>query len=431
MKHDASCILKIDTMKRNLLFFMQIALCILDGIDARQVCATIDIAEGERLIDHKQYDAAYHYFLDGVGDEVTPEIRDRRDAILNYLRVVRYADHHLEARHQGDHLTFHYNASLVPADDMVLLTQRYEHAYQAINKTLDIQFNQPIDVFLYPEEMELALWESLPSLSLYNSDEVHVFYGGVDHHGQIEHEMVHVMTEHLHAFRGRHTLPALLIEGLAEYMVADPWGLELDKWVKGFRELGVFIPLTELQNDAVFRKHNQIITYEEAGSFVHDLITRYGLNTFKRLYSQPSFDTVYGKPLDVLAHEWTDRIRSVGITRDEKDLIQFRVALGALYMKPSSLAHIPWIGIKTSVDRERVFIERVAESSPAQRGELKEGDEVVRVNHIKIDGTNVWRIGSLLLDKRAGDPISFAVKRDGRIVHRAITLGEKPYRMVP
>jgi S1-C subfamily serine protease len=97
-------------------------------------------------------------------------------------------------------------------------------------------------------------------------------------------------------------------------------------------------------------------------------------------------------------------------------------------MKPASLAQVPWIGIKTFINQERVFIEQVAESSPAERGALKEGDEVVGVDDIALHGQNVWRIGSLLLEKKTGDRMSFAVRRDGKLFHREITLGMKPYR---
>jgi len=415
-------------MKRICIYLIMIALCFLSGIYVTRVHAAIDIAKGERLIYHKQYDEAYQYFTTVAVDTTSADGKEKRDRILQYLEIIKYAQNHLQTLHRGEHVVFHYDPALISGGELSLLSERYDHSYVNIKKELAITFDQPIYIFLYPEGMELALWESIGLLSVYNSDEIHVFYGGVDHHGQIEHEMVHIMTEQLNSFRGRSTLPAFLIEGLAEYIVADPWGLELDTWVKGFRELGVFIPLTALQDDAVFRKHNQIITYEEAGSFVHYLIIQYGLDKFKLLYSRPSFYTVYGKALEELAQEWSCLIQSAAVSAENRELISYRVALGALYMKPASLAQVPWIGIKTFINQERVFIEQVAESSPAERGALKEGDEVVGVDDIALHGQNVWRIGSLLLEKKTGDRMSFAVRRDGKLFHREITLGMKPYR---
>ena len=415
-------------MKRICIYLIIISLCIISGSYTTRVHATIDITKGERLIYHKQYDEAYQYFTTVAVDTTSADGKEKRDRILEYLEIIKYAQNHLQTLHRGEHVVVHYDPALVSGGELSLLSERYDHSYMNIKKELAITFDQPVHIFLYPEGMELVLWESLGLLSVYNSDEIHVFYGGVDNHGHIEHEMVHIMTEHLNSFRGRSTLPTLLIEGLAEYIVADPWGLELNQWVKGFMELGVFLPFKELQVDENFRRYNQIITYEEAGSFVHYLITQYGLDKFKLLYSQPSFYTVYGKTLETLAHEWSQVIQSVEVSGEDRDRISFRVALGALYMKPAVLAQVPWIGIKTSVNQERVFIEKVAESSPAERGYLREGDEVVGVNDIEIHGKNVWRIGSLLLDKRAGDCVSFAVRRDGKLFHREITLGMKPYR---
>jgi hypothetical protein len=304
--------------------------------------------------------------------------------------------------------------------------------YLNIITRLDIDYDQALHVFLYPENMELALWEVLPMLSLYNltSAEVHVYYGGVDNHGQIEHEMVHAMTAQLDSFRGSPELPALLIEGLAEYIVNDPWGVDLDLWVSGFMKLGLYIPLTMLWSDEAFRQNNQVVTYETAGSFVRYLIEQYGLTRFKALYRQPSFHSVYGTHLQELENEWSARIHSVDATPDTVELIAFRVRLAELYQDPALLRKVPWVGIHTTPSQERIVIDGVTENSPAMKNDLQCGDEIIGVSGTQINAHTVWRIYALLLDRQADDVLTFTLKRNETIITREVILLPNPNRII-
>jgi hypothetical protein len=232
----------------------------------------------------------------------------------------------------------------------------------------------------------------------------------------------------LNHFNAGAKIPDFLIEGLAEYIVGYPWGIGLDQWTRGFMALDRFIPVTELMNDRRFRKFNPIIAYEESGSFVNFLVGRYGLDRFKLLYARPSFFNTYGKSLQKLNDEWMIKIRAEKIKA--LDLIEFRVKLGRLYQEPELLRQVPWMGVKTGVDRGKVYISRVSKNSPAARGKLKKGDEILKVNDTAINGKGVWKIYSTLLDKKPGDILSVSVKRNGEILNTQISLTSNPEWMV-
>ncbi len=53
---------------------------------------------------------------------------------------------------------------------------------------------------------------------------------------------------------------------------------------------------------------NEQGAYLLAGSFVGFLIERYGLEDFKKLYENGSYEEAYGKPLAALEKEWRSAI---------------------------------------------------------------------------------------------------------------------------
>ena len=52
--------------------------------------------------------------------------------------------------------------------------------------------------------------------------------------------------------------------------------------------------------------------YLLAGSFVGFLIERYGLDEFRKLYENGSYEAAYGKSLGVLEKEWRSAYRRKG-----------------------------------------------------------------------------------------------------------------------
>lgn len=349
-----------------------------------------------------------------------------------YLKVLGFAQEKLTTIFVKDKIFFHFSPEYVGPSEIQDMSQRYEATYNRINAKLGIQFGEPVDVYLYPEKMEVLIQESLPYLSQYNltSNEIHVYYTGLQDHGQIEHEMVHVMTAHLGNFRAGFSPSALLVEGLAEYIVAQPWNLGVDKWVKGFLDQDMYIPLAGLHRDHDFRGQNQIIAYEEAGSFVKYLIETYGLEKFKLLYSRPSFFKTYGKSLCKLEKKWLDSLAAIVLQKNELDLIGFRVTLGDIYKTPALLGSLPWIGVQTTTRDNSVFIDKVISGSPAEKGDLRYGDEIIRINGTEIDAENVWRIYALLFENRSGDAVTFSVRRDEEILNSTVMLSVNPKRTI-
>jgi len=159
---------------------------------------------GEDYLLNRQYAKAYAFFKEKRTSDRSSDEMDRFSRVLKYLEVVLFARENLKSVYAFDKIFVIYDAGSIPREQAALLARQYAEVYQKINERLDITFEGPIYIYLYPESMEPSIGEVQPLLTRYNltNNEIHVHYGGPNRHGRIEHEMVYVMTSSLTAFRG-------------------------------------------------------------------------------------------------------------------------------------------------------------------------------------------------------------------------------------
>jgi len=395
---------------------------ILCSIQTNVVSANNIIEKGKKFIIEKDYESASQYFKNINTGYLSNEVNNIIRSYISYLDILLYAKNYLLEYHSDSHIIVHFHQDLINVNEIKILSQKCEKYYLNINKKLSLDYNDFIHVYLYPESMEIDLWKNIKYLSLYNltEGEIHIHYGGLNNHGHIEHEMTHIMSAHLNSFNYNKKLNAILIEGLAEYVVEKPWGIDLDYWVKGFLDIQLFIPLSNLLSGQDFRSYNQIITYEESGSFVKHLIETNGLKKFKLLYSNPSYKYVYGKTFQCIENEWINKIKQIKVTNKDLELIKLRLKIGNLYRYPDKLRQIPWIGITTESKNNSIWIKKVSKNSPASEADLKKGDEIISIDEVLINEN--WKILALLLDKKPGYAMTFKFKRNKKILTSSIIL---------
>ncbi|MEM1096466.1 MAG: hypothetical protein AAGJ10_17845 [Bacteroidota bacterium] len=83
------------------------------------------------------------------------------------------------------------------------------------------------------------------------------------------------------------------------------------------------------------------VSYTTMGSFIDDLIARYGIEAMKTVYAHGDFAQVYGAPTDTLAMQWAETIqRRPIIDRMAGPLVQRRFARLSLFEQPCP-HHIP------------------------------------------------------------------------------------------
>lgn len=362
----------------------------------------------------KAFALASTYFREAASLEETPHcIRDAHEH-LAYLRLVRYAEEKLTHEVRSDCCLLHYEPNLFSEKEAFSLAQRVQGYYEKIVHALSLSATPSgIVIYVYPFPFQYDLWEAKEILARHRPAEIHVYSDGRSEIGPIEHEMVHVLTSGLTVNR---TPRALLTEGLAEYVVGSPWGIPLDKWVKGFIQEGAFVPLTELWDDQRFRRINPIVSYEEAGSFVKFLWETQGAGKVLRfIESGGSWEDSFQSSLQELEEAWVRSISTLEVTPDEMELIRYRIWLGTFFNNQRlSNKRLPWVGITYYVSEGRVIIDRVAPLSPGEKAGLRPGDWVKRIDHVEITGQNPWQLARTVHQKNIGDEISLTVEREGK-----------------
>lgn len=362
----------------------------------------------------KAFSLASSYFNEAASMEETAHcIRDAHEN-LAYLRLVRYADQRLTHQVRSDCCVIRYEPDLFSEKEAFSFSQRVQGYYEKIVQALSLSFAPSgIAIYVYPYAFQYDLWEAKEILARYRPGEIHVHSDGRSEIGPLEHEMVHVLTSGL---VGNRRPRALFMEGLAEYVAGSPWGIPLDKWVKGFIKEGAFVPLTELWDDQRFRRTNPIVSYEEAGSFVKFLWETQGAEKVLRfIEGGGSWEDSFQYSLQDLEGAWIRSISTLEVTPDEMELMRYRVWLGNFFNNQRlSNKRLPWVGITYYVSGEKVLIDRVAPLSPGEKAGLRPGDWVKGVDHIRITSRNPWQLARTVHQKNVGDEISLTIEREGR-----------------
>lgn len=362
----------------------------------------------------KAFEHASALFKEASAMEETPRCIQDAHEHLAYLRLVRYAQERLTRQVRTDCCTLRYDPGFLDEKEVVSLSRRIQAYYEKIVQTLSLPFAPSgIAVSLYPFPFHYDLWEAKEVLARNRPGEIHVYFDGMSEVGPVEHEMVHVLTSDL---IGNGRPRALLMEGLAESVVGSPWGIPLDKWVKGFLEEGLLVPLAELWDDQNFRRTNPIVSYEEAGSFVKFLWETYGAEkVLQFMKGEGRWEESFQASLQDLEASWIRAISRSEVTADEMDLIRYRVWLGTFFNNQRLLdKRLPWVGITFYVSGEKVIIDRVVPGSPGERGGLRPGDWIKRIDTTPITGRSPWKLANLVHRKEIGEEISLTIERDGK-----------------
>jgi serine protease Do len=77
--------------------------------------------------------------------------------------------------------------------------------------------------------------------------------------------------------------------------------------------------------------------------------------------------------------------------------------------------------------RQKVVVEKVADSSPAARAGLKKGDVLLQVGGRRV--ANRFDVERALWDRKAGDRVEATILRGGRETTVALTLGTRNPRV--
>ena len=241
--------------------------------------------------------------------------------VANMYRPSVYLEHRYWFTFESKHFIFHYAPDYSHRNEITSYAAIRDTAFERNCDYLGVTIEDKIDFYVYDDLAggHAEGWESM------------IF---ADHDQSIGHEMTHVIAYHI---AGKRQKIKLLDEGIATWLNHA----KVEGGYHGFsqkyyiRKYGL-PPLSELSHTKTFRRHTPPSYYPSA-SFVGYLIENYGMEKFRRLWTENAdypevydlleqlgfvrffpfisgqrthFETtvreIYNLPLDQLDREWRD-----------------------------------------------------------------------------------------------------------------------------
>lgn len=228
---------------------------------------------------------------------------------------------------KSNHYTFYYFKNSLAEKDIEEISKIKENHYKKILLYLNVQNYQKINYYLYPSlkvkqilmgdnSFGNVIWKNFSLIEnkvTTKSFEIHVLYSSnVKFIG--EHEDVHLLS-----------LPLglsvyIFNEGLAQFLEGDLLGKDINLLSKKFMKENKLYPLRWLFDNKNWDQVESEIVYSQTGSFVNYLISRHGLNRFKKTYMKLSrknkvekniqiIETFYSKSIKQIEENWKDYLK--------------------------------------------------------------------------------------------------------------------------
>jgi hypothetical protein len=117
----------------------------------------------------------------------------------------------------------------------------------------------------------------------------------------------------------------LLSEGLAMFFDKVWWGIPNEAWVKVFIAKRLYKSLSSLKDKERFYSFTDTITYPISGTFVHYLISVFGIEKFKKFYKTAgsNFDKSFLETFGISLNEFEGRmVKYIGSIEYNKSIYQ-------------------------------------------------------------------------------------------------------------
>jgi hypothetical protein len=223
------------------------------------------------------------------------------------------------------HFSLYYLPGSQAAQDIETIKVTGEQAVQDAAATLVVSPTARISVYLvnrvfwqggasYVGNVLLLSYPD-PSRDIVASDLITVF----------RHEVTHALVEQM--LGSAENKGGLLGEGVATWVAGGHYHKEpLDVLASTLvaENADLYIPLTTLETDFYDQQHE--IAYLEGAALTQYLITKYGLDSFKRLLATPTAPApIYGKSWAQLEQDWRAALAAIPHTADDVQAVRLRV----------------------------------------------------------------------------------------------------------
>ena len=233
------------------------------------------------------------------------EFESGAQAVIQSLAFTEYTEAPLYdtwEQYGTEHLTFYYLPDTYVAEAIEGIAVLYEDAYQAIRQALELSFEDPVTLYLYPSEEALYRATARDSgFAIAEAREVHALWAAEDDHQTPGHELTHILT----AGEWGDPTESLVGEGIT--VCLDQSGRDPHTQAAALLQQGKLAGLAKMLGDSWFTIDASIV-YPESGSFSWFLMQAYGVEAFRQLYQaaelRPALKEITGKDLNQLVKAW-------------------------------------------------------------------------------------------------------------------------------
>ncbi len=189
-------------------------------------------------------------------------------AWTNFWRLETYAAYSDWTTYTSRHFRFHYAPDYPRAHEIGTFAETHDAAFDSICFTLSVTYNGLTDFFVHDILIEGI---AIPEWNVIRADDDQ----------SVGHEMTHIIAYHI---AGERQKVRLLDEGLATWLNRSTVTKDHHRAAWEYLQNNGLPPLRELIPGPAFR-HHRPAPYFPAASFVGFLISRFGVDAFRRLWT--------------------------------------------------------------------------------------------------------------------------------------------------
>ena len=213
---------------------------------------------------------------------------------------------------ESPHFIIHYPIS-VNEDLIKDIAIHHEYYYKELSEFFKVDLNKKIESFLFLNDEQKKNLFGSANADIAKPWLLQVYISYDDYNSTLKHELAHCFTSAFAngLFKVADNLNPYLIEGAA--VAADPIYDENDIHFMAALayHYGYKIDLKNLFNYLSFFTQTSSISYIYAGSFSKFLIDKYGIEKYRKLYSDLNFKKIYNSSIDNLGKNYFDFIDEI------------------------------------------------------------------------------------------------------------------------
>ena len=252
---------------------------------------------------------------------------------LGYSTTFRSLESELSNKVTTDHFEIYFAKGI--NDDLVkLITLHHEYYYKELVEYLKVTPKQKIRSFIFNDRYQKKELFGSANADIAKTWLYCVFITYDNYDESLKHEIAHIFSTEFGSgpFDVAENINPFLIEGIAT--ASSPFfnGNDIDYLASVAYKGGYRVSLERMYKFSSFFTQTSTISYIYAGSFTKYLIANFGIEKFKKLYTDLDFTKIYSKPLSEIETSYDSYLESLN-TDSTKDKANYYFGRKSIFYK--------------------------------------------------------------------------------------------------